>query len=217
MERVTDTPNTIEVFENDIELHLQLFCEENDIKTMKTEPQSVWNSCLRYIHNHVFKHNKDVLKSHVNLDIPNHVGATNYNAYNYDLVLQLVDFYAYDLCMKYNKEVSIIGFSALTGIDQDTIYQWGNNPGKTSHTSLVVYKKLCALREESLSNKLADGRQNPVGVIAILNRQFGWASPYVSDSSRQTRTLTAADLPRLGKPDQVVEAIEVVSTGNNAQ
>ena len=48
-----------------------------------------------------------------------------------------------------------------------------------------------------MSNKLADGRQNPVGVIAILNRQYGWASPYTSDSNRQKKALTAAELPKL--------------------
>ena len=48
-----------------------------------------------------------------------------------------------------------------------------------------------------MSNKLADGKQNPVGVIAILNRQYGWASPYTSDSNRQKTALTAAELPKL--------------------
>jgi hypothetical protein len=47
-----------------------------------------------------------------------------------------------------------------------------------------IYKKLSSMREESLSNKLADGKQNPVGVIAMLNRHYGWASPYTSDSNK---------------------------------
>ena len=55
------------------------------------------------------------------------------------------------------------------------------------------------MREESLSNKLADGKQNPVGVIAMLNRHYGWSSPYVSDSSKSRKTLTDAELPRLGE------------------
>lgn len=54
------------------------------------------------------------------------------------------------------------------------------------------------MREESLSNKLVDGKQNPVGTIAVLNRQFGWASPYTSDANRQKGALTAAELPKLG-------------------
>ena len=97
----------------------------------------------------------------------------------------------------YNKEVSIMGFSKLTKIDTDTINSWGNNENKLSSKSSAIYKKLSQEREESLSNKLADGKQNPVGVIAILNRQYGWASPYTSDSNRQKTALTAAELPKL--------------------
>ena len=59
-------------------------------------------------------------------------------------------------------------------------------------------------REESLSNKLADGKQNPVGVIAMLNRHYGWASPYTSDSNRQKQSLTAAELPQLGQNNPVL-------------
>ena len=54
------------------------------------------------------------------------------------------------------------------------------------------------MREESLSNKLVDGKQNPVGTIAVLNRQFGWASPYTSDANRSRNSLTASELPKLG-------------------
>lgn len=207
MERVQDTPVTADYFSNDIEMYLQLFCEENNIESMKTEPQMIWNSCLRYIYNHVFKPNKQLLKSKIIVDAPNG-GYTNCNAYDYDLIMQLADFYAYDLCMKYNKEVSIIGFSALTGIEPETIKQWGNDNNKISRAGFYVYKKLCSMREESLSNKLADGKQNPVGVIAILNRQFGWASPYTSDSNRQRQTLAAADLPKLGG-DKYIEAVQI--------
>ena len=60
-----------------------------------------------------------------------------------------------------------------------------------------IYKKLNEFREESLSNKLVTGNKNPVGVIAVLNRQYGWASPYTSDSNRKKQALTAAELPKL--------------------
>ena len=103
------------------------------------------------------------------------------------------------MCMRYDKEVSIIGFSTLTGIDESIIYDWGNGEsGKLSTLSSKIYKKLNQFREESLSNKLVTGNKNPVGVIAVLNRQYGWASPYTSDSNRQKTALTAAELPKLG-------------------
>ena len=73
--------------------------------------------------------------------------------------------------------------------------------------SFEIYKKLNQEREESLSNKLADGKQNPVGVIAMLNRHYGWASPYTADSNRQKNSLTAAELPKLGANSETIRQI----------
>ena len=195
MEKVQEQEQKIEVFENDISVYLTMFCEENGIEDMKKESQSVWNGALRYIRRHVFN-NKDVLKSKDNINIYNNNIPSTFNAYNYDTVNYICDIYI-DLCFINDKEVSIIGFSNLTGIDTELIYNWGNENTKLSKTSFNVYKKLSQFREESLSNKLVTGNKNPVGVIAVLNRQYGWASPYTSDSNKQKRTLSAAELPKL--------------------
>ena len=196
MERVQHTETTMEVFENDIDLYLHQFCEEQNIEDLRAVPQSVWNGALRYIYRHVFKGNREALKEHSNIYTTSTITPTNCNMYNYILVNEILDYYIY-LCQIYNKEISIMGFSNLTGIDTDTINEWGNN-SRLSTTSSVIYKKLSQMREESLSNKLADGKQNPVGVIAMLNRHYGWASPYTADSNRQKQSLTVQELPKLG-------------------
>ena len=195
MQEQDQNQNIVEVFENDIDLYLKMFCEENGIEDMKKESQSVWNGALRYIRRHVFN-NKDLLKESNNIYNTNNSIASNYNMYNYELVNNICDIYI-DLCFINDKEVSILGFSNLTGIDNETISIWGDNCNKLSSTSFEVYKKLSQFREESLSNKLVTGNKNPVGVIAVLNRQYGWASPYTSDSNRQKTALTAAELPKL--------------------
>lgn len=193
MEKVQHTESTIEVFENDIDLYLRQFQEEQEIEDLRTVPQSVWNGAMMYIYRHVFKNN-DFLKSSSIYNINN--THSNFNMYDYEKVNNILDYYIY-ICNIYNKEISIMGFSKLTGIDTDTINNWGNNENKLSSSSFVIYKKLSQMREESLSNKLADGKQNPVGVIAMLNRHYGWASPYTADSNRQKQSLTAQELPRL--------------------
>ena len=206
MERVTGTEPTIEVFENDIQLYLEQFKEEQNIEDYKTVPQSVWNGALRYVYNHVFKPNPDILKNHDNYNINNNIIPSNCNMYNYDLLLEIADYYIYSMCMVNNKEVSILGFITLTGIDESIVYDWGNNSNKLSTTATKIYKKLSRMREESLSNKLADGKQNPVGVIAMLNRHYGWASPYTADSNRQKQTLSASELPKLGNVRQIAQS-----------
>ena len=210
MEKVTAEQPTIEVFENDIDLYLRQFQEEQEIEDMRTVPQSVWNGALMYINRHLFKNNSHLLKSKDNIYNTNIINNsipmyTNYNMYNYDVINQLLDYYIY-ICSINNKEISIMGFSKLTGIDTDTINSWGNNENKLSSSCSVIYKKLCQMREESLSNKLADGRQNPVGVIAMLNRHYGWASPYTSDS-RNRQQIGADGLRELGqsKPPNFVQ------------
>ena len=209
MERMNDTPNTVEVFENDIEIYLQEFAERDGIDDYKQVGQSVWNAALRYIYSHVFKPNPDILKSHKNISVNDNIIPSNYNAYNYDLVNEVCDYYIYNMCMRYNKEVSILGFTTLTGIDESVIYDWGNNSTKLSTSSAKIYKKLSQMREESLSNKLADGKQNPVGVIAILNRQYGWSSPYTSDANRKGKAaLGNTELPKLGENTPQIAVID---------
>ena len=179
-----ETQDGVEVFESDIDTYLHLFCEENDIEDLKKESQSVWNSCLYYIYKHVFK-NTNILKDNTLMNIPNNNIKSSCNRYNIDM------------CMKYDKEVSLIGYSTLTGIERQTVYDWSNGVHGSSAEGIDVFQKLKAFREESLSNKLVTGAKNPVGVIAVLNRQFGWASPYTSDSNRQKQALTADALPQL--------------------
>ena len=199
MERVTDAnENIVEIFENDIEFYLQEFAEKQNIDDFRSVPQSVWNGALRYIYNHVFKNNNDLLKSHNNITIDNNIIPSNCNMYNYDTVLQLVDYYIYNMCMVNSKEVSILGFSSLTGIDESVIYDWGNNSNKLSTSASKIYQKLSHFREESLSNKLADGNKNPVGILAILNRHYQWNLPGVSKETAKSGALSAAELPKLG-------------------
>ena len=104
-----------------------------------------------------------------------------------------------------DKEVSINGFSYLTGINRDTIKEWGHNNKKLSDSAFIIYQKLVDTRLESLSGKLATGKQNPVGVIAILNHFYGWASPYTADANRHRTALSAAELPRLNE----VKTVEI--------
>lgn len=199
MEKVKATDATIDIFENDIDLYLQDFAVRDGIEDYRQVGQSIWNSALRHVYTNVFKPNKYMLKSHNNVNIPGNNIPSNCNAYNYELLNDIVDYYIYNMCMRYNKEVSILGFSTLTGIDNETINIWGNDNGKLSSSAFGIYKKLSEMREESLSNKLADGKQNPVGVIAMLNRHYGWASPYTSDSNKNRQSLTAAELPKLSQ------------------
>ena len=85
MERVTDTANTIDVYENDIDIYLHEFIQTQYIEDMRKEPQSVWNACLMYIQRHVFS-DRDNLKLKTNIQNDNSIMSSTYNSYNYDLI-----------------------------------------------------------------------------------------------------------------------------------
>lgn len=205
----------IEIYENDLLFYLNDFCEVNKIEDIKKESQSVWNSALYYIQKKLFDSN--YFKSKDNYNTNNKVfKESNYNSYNFALVMYVLDIYIYDMCMKYDKEVSILGFSSLTGIPDSTIYDWGKNT--LSSTASEILEKLRKYQEESLSNKLVTGAKNPVGVIAILNRRYGWASPYTSDSRQQARALSANELPQLdGVNSQTIKALPNNNMVDNAK
>ena len=144
-DQAQEVTDILEVYENDFDMYLHLFCEENNIDDLKKESQSIWNACLYYIYSHVFK-GTNQLKSKP--DYNNGLFVTNNNAYNYDLLLDIVDIYIYKLCMQSDKEVSIVGFSTLTGINNLTITEWGNNRAKLSDGGFKIYKKLMTFNEE---------------------------------------------------------------------
>lgn len=212
MEKVTGTDPTIEVFENDIELYLHMFQEEQNIEDMRTVPQSVWNACLMYIQRHVFS-NRDILKQNSNIYNSNSIMDSNYNMYNYDVLYSILEYYIY-LCNMYNKEVSSMGYSKLVGISNEIISMWGNDSNKLSSRSFEIYKKLNQEREESLSNKLADGKQNPVGVIAILNKHYGWNMPGVSRETASKQQLSLEDIKgKLAELSQNTQQLSVDNAG----
>lgn len=216
----------IEVFENDIAVYLSMFCDEQGIEDMRKESQSVWNAALMYIKRHVFN-NPSLLKTSKPLTGYNNnnynnqysnLNNSNCNSYDIDMVSSICDYYIY-MCMMYDKEVSINGFTFLTGISQDCIYAWGNNARELSTSGNEVYKKLNQYREESLSNKLATGNKNPVGVLAILNRHYAWNMPGVSREQANKNTLSAAELPKL-QPSNCVELTDnsnIIEHENDAQ
>ena len=203
MEKAQEQEQTIEVFENDIEAYLSEFCETQGIEDMKKESQAVWNAALMYIRRHVFN-DKSILKSSTPLQGYNNnnydnkysnLNNSNCNSYNIDTVSSICDYYIY-ICNLYNKGVTISGFSKLTGITEETIYEWGRDERKLSSSSSYVYKKLSKEYENSAEAKLW-GNKNPVAVMAILNKRFGWNLPGVGREQTGKQALTATELPKL--------------------
>lgn len=216
MEKVQETADTPEVFQNDIELYLSQFCEEHNIEDMTKEPQSRWSAALMYINKYVFS-DKSILKlnKNINKSNTNCIMDSNFFMYDYDKLEYILYIYYY-LCAVYDKECSIMGYSLLTGINYDTLMDWGADERKLSTKGFDIVQKLRLFREESLSNKLSTGNKNPVGILAILNRHYAWNLPGVSRESTAKVIKTASDLPQLNTFDDAQDhAIRQIAQQEN--
>lgn len=180
------TEEKTEVYNNAIEEAISQYCIDHNLeqKDLYTMDQSRWNSVLMYIYQYAFKP--------VNTDKRQYNEHSNINYSDIDLLKSVCNIYI-NLCYEYSKEISILGFSKLTGINPDTIYTWGKEDGLSRGTS-EIYKNLNREREESLSVRLVSGKGNPVGILGILNRHYGWnmGQPRGQDSRQK-----APDLPGL--------------------
>ena len=168
------TESGIEVYEDKITEYLDQYIDVHGIEDMHREPQSRWNAALIYINKNLFKVHKDYLKAepYMSGKLENNV-MTNNNAYDLDKINNICDIYI-NLCYEYDKEISCMGFGKLTGISQDTLYQWGAETSRPGSSGSEIFKKLTSEREESLSNMLISGKRNPVGLLGALNRHYGW-------------------------------------------
>lgn len=194
-ERIEEQAGTFEVYANDIELYINLFCEDQGIEDLRKESQGVWNACLMYVQRHVFPDRQALKATENSPEYVNNIMPSTCGAYNYDLLDTICNAYIY-YCYMYDKEVSIQGFSKLLGIPKTVIDLWGTDL-RLSKKSINIYKKLIAEREESLSAKLASGKSNPVGILSILNHWYSWNLPGVTREQSTRTALTAAELPRL--------------------
>lgn len=165
------------------------FCsdqEKIDSYITNSAPQNQWSACLKYIYNNAFR-GKDYLKD----------TNSSYNKYDVSKVMALADIYIY-YCDLYDKIPTVYGFSALSGISEAIIYEWGDfRSNRVSHELSELSNKLRATKQEALSGKLASGKVNPVGILGILNHDFMWNMPGVTHEKSRRDALPADSLPVL--------------------
>lgn len=198
IEKVESIEGVIDVYENDIDLYLHQFAEENGYNDISSMPQNTWTACMIYIQRHVFPDRK-ALKEKNNIFIQTTGVPSNCNCYDYKLLNDICDYYIY-LCSIYDKECSIYGFSKLTNVNYSIIEEWGNNYRgnvKLSTLGKEIHKKLISAREQSLVGKLVS-MKHPTAMAIVLNKDYNYNLPGVSRETANKRALSAAELPKLG-------------------
>lgn len=175
------------IHKSDIDSCIYDICQEEKIDLKKAK-QGEWRYILREAGSRLFK-NTDVLKDKSIIYGQGNIVASNNNRYDYVKVNDLCDYYI-SISDKYNKLVSILAFSYLSGIDDTTIDKW-KEPGCGG---FGIWRKLTARRQDSLKDRLFDSN-NPVGAMSIGNTEFLWNMPGVSN--RQEQKQQAPSIPQM--------------------
>lgn len=205
--RLTD-PRNIPIEYNNIEVTVDnlerlaediLFdcCQETDTDPNEIPP-SIWLYTLLEINEKLFRGNKSMLRTF----------PTGCDEYNAEKVLKAYEVYK-KLCVKHKQQITIKGFSDMTGISTQTIYNWdsdskyntvgyGSSSISPSIKSLDLAKTIRRDNEQSLEALLLDKSINPVKPLAILNRNHLWNMPGVTRETAPKRALSADQLPQLG-------------------
>lgn len=202
MKKVKDFNDSEEVFENDIDLYFNEFCNKEKIENMTEASQSIFYAALIYVYNHIFKGTnrlklKGKLQGYNNNNYNNqysNINNSNCNSYNYEYLNYIADYYIY-MCYKYNKVCTVSGYCKLTGIREDVVCNWGSESRtpQLSASANNLYQKLAKDYEASGEARLWSGK-NPVGHLAVMNRRFNWNLPGFSRETSQKQALTAADI-----------------------
>lgn len=176
----------LDIYRDDLELYLDEFCTAHGVADPYDMRPQQWTAALLYIHRHTYGVDNSAIRPR---------GVASYG-YDLDAVHALLDRYIY-LCMEHNQRISITGFSCLSGIDNNTLHNWGSsntrafdyysldgkklqscdigllNPGdyvkKPTSRACDIYKKLVKFEGQSLEDSLTDRKKNPMHTLPLFN------------------------------------------------
>lgn len=166
------------IYDNDIDLAIDNACQELEIDDLRKEGQRRWKAVLQLVGKQLFSNKKILRSRELKINEGNKI-PTNNNRYDYNILNNLCDYYIY-ISNKYNKFVSIEGFSYFVNIDNTVIDNWGRNEtsSEPNNLSFTIYKKITSKRLESLKDNALDN-PNVTGTIAVGNWEYQLNMPGV--------------------------------------
>ena len=178
MSNTVRAENGAEIYETKIhELADEYINNLDDPESVNNNP-SLFTGMIKYIYKHLFK----------------------YNPVNNDDITVLDDIWGIytELCYKYNKRPTLLNFSLMVGVSNDTFNAWKNGEyragegGASSAHSLTVKKWL-----KECESSLVDGatERNSVGCIFALKANYGYTE------TPQRIEITGANAPALSQED----------------
>ena len=146
-----------------INYYIQEYKNIHGLESLQQLTQMQFHAVLFYVFQHAFC-KADPVKNY-------RKSILDYN--DSELLYNLCIYYIYYLAIPNNKVISVYQYSALVGIEWDSIYSWKDS--KTDIFKTRIYKMLYELRQQTISDKLlSDSYKSPVALIAVLNHEYNW-------------------------------------------
>lgn len=193
MSNTVKAENGVEVYEDKIKYYADEYINTLDDPDSINNNPSLFTGMIKYIYKRLFK----------------------YNPVNNDDITVLDDIWGIytELCYKYNKRPTLLNFSLMVGVSNDTFNAWKNGEyrrgenGASSEHSLTVKKWL-----KECESSLVDGatERNSVGCIFALKANYGYTE------TPQRIEITGAQAPALTQ-DEIRQIAEQASQTSAAE
>ena len=182
------------VYDNDIDVAIDNACQELEIDDLRKEGQRRWKAVLQLVGKQLFSNKKILRSRELKINEGNKI-PTNNNRYDYNILNSLCDYYIY-ISNKYNKFVSIEGFSYFTNIPMDSIINWKENKdltGELNNLSYQIYGKITSSRLENIKDNALDN-PNVTGTIAVGNWEYQLNMPGVKTEQQPISAKNAEEI-----------------------
>lgn len=183
-DNVLISENGIEVYQSEIDI----LCD--DYISSLPDPNMIYKSTVfSGMLNYIYKHK---LKYVIELDKKNS-GISEYNNH-YDFLDSIFYGIYIDLCTKYNIVPSIIQFSVLCDIANDTLTEikngvYSRNGSKVNENSCRTVRKWFATCESMLLGRAAN--ENGIGAIFALKANYGYRDNVLPENPQPITTTQA--------------------------
>ena len=181
--------NGAEIYETKIHEYADEYINTlDDPETINNNP-SLFTGMIKYIYKHLFKPGKkDKVLYNTN---------TVLDTGDIDIIDDIWSIYT-ELCYKYNKRPTLLNFSLLVGVSNDTFTTWeqgeyrggGDGAGSAHSRTVKKWRKEC-------ESSLVDGatERNSVGCIFALKANYGYTE------TPQRIEITGTQAPALSQED----------------
>ncbi len=189
MSNTVRAENGVEVYEDKIKYYADEYINTLDDPESINNNPSLFTGMIKYIYKHLFKPGKkDKVLYNTN---------TVLDTGDIDIIDDIWSIYT-ELCYKYNKRPTLLNFSLLVGVSNDTFTTWeqgeyrggGDGAGSAHSRTVKKWRKEC-------ESSLVDGatERNSVGCIFALKANYGYTE------TPQRIEIAGANAPALSQED----------------